>query len=74
MISYTITTHGHLPGARLSRSGHWCNLPHPSVEAAREAAERDAGREEFTITRTAHKALPAFRANGGAAFDSPPRD
>lgn len=71
MIHYTITTHGHLPGARLSKAGHWCNHPHPSVEAAAEAAEQDAGKEEFRITRKAHAALPAYQANAARPLTAP---
>lgn len=49
MIRYHLTTHGHLDGARLSRSMHWTNQPHPSPGAARDAAKADAKGQPFTI-------------------------
>lgn len=41
-LQFVISTHRRLPGARLSLLGHWGNEPHPSVEAAREAARKHA--------------------------------
>lgn len=73
MIRYTITTHGHLEGARLSRAGHWCNLSFSSVEAAEAAAVDDADGREHRITRKALPALPGL-GERGAAFDSAPRN
>lgn len=74
MIRYVITTHAHLPGARLSRLGSWGNLPHDSVEAAEQAAERDAGTTPHIITRKALPALHGGTGERGAAFDSAPRN
>lgn len=66
MIRYVITTHAHLEGARLSRLGSWANIPHPSVEAAETAAQRDAGTLAHIITRKALGALPGMdRRTGG---------
>lgn len=73
MIRYVITTHAHLPGARLSRLGHWCNLAFASVEAAEAAVLDDADGREHRITRKALPALPGL-GERGAAFDSAPRD
>lgn len=49
MIRYHVTRHAHLEGARLSREGHWGNVPHSSVDEAVKAAERDAAGQPFHI-------------------------
>jgi hypothetical protein len=50
-IRYVVATHSWLEGARLSKCGHWGNLPHPDVEAATAAARADAGDRPFTVER-----------------------
>lgn len=59
MIRYLVTTHGHLPGARLSRLGDWGNVPHASIEEAEEAARQDARGAPFRIARKAYEGLPS---------------
>ena len=71
VIHYTITTHAHLPGARLSKSGQWGNMPHQSVEAAKAAAEADARGQPHVIRQQSFPALPGFRANGGGPLTAP---
>lgn len=61
MIRYLVTTHEHLEGARLSRLGHWGNVPHPSVEAAELAARADARGEPVRIAREDFPSLPGLR-------------
>lgn len=51
LIRYVVATHSWLEGARLSKCGHWGNLPHPDVEAATAAARADAGDRFFTVER-----------------------
>ena len=51
MIRYIFTTHAHLPGVRLSRPGHWTNLPHDSDADALEAARKDAKGKPFKVER-----------------------
>jgi hypothetical protein len=51
MIRYLITRHVGLPGVRLSKPGHWGNIPLDDEGAANSAAEQDAGRHPFTIER-----------------------
>jgi hypothetical protein len=48
-LQFIITTHRHLDGARLSLLGHWGNEPHPSVEAARDAARAHAAGRPMAI-------------------------
>lgn len=64
MIRYTVTQHGHLEGARLSKSGHWCNHPHDTVEEARRAAEADAAGQPFHIETRRFPALSTGVATG----------
>ena len=40
-IRYVVATHSWMEGARLSKCGHWGNMPHPDVEAATAAARYD---------------------------------
>lgn len=49
MIRYLVTTYPHATGANLSKPGHWGNLPHTSVAAARAAAVKDAAGEPHVI-------------------------
>lgn len=49
MIHYTITTHPHVIGAYLSRSGVFGNVPHGGVEEARRAAHRDAKGAAYAV-------------------------
>lgn len=51
MIVYQITEHDGIPGARLSKPGHFTNLPHDDEASAREAARIDAGGSPFIIDR-----------------------
>jgi hypothetical protein len=50
-IRYVVATHSWMEGARLSKCGHWGNIPHPDVEAATAAARADAGNSAFTVER-----------------------
>lgn len=52
-LRYMITTHRHLPGVRLSKSGHWLNEPFPNDAQAEAFAVLDAARDRrpFTIER-----------------------
>lgn len=54
-LRYVVATHSWLEGARLSKCGHWGNIPHPDVEAATQAARGDAGDHPFQIERLAVK-------------------
>jgi len=47
---FIITTHRKREGARLSKRGHWGNMPYPDVEAAERAA-RDQGASEILYER-----------------------
>jgi len=60
-MRYLVTTHEHLPGARLSKLGHWGNVPHPDVEAAEGAARLDANGAAVRIAREDFPSLPAVR-------------
>lgn len=51
-MRYIIARHAGLDGVRLSKPGHWGNMPYPSDEAAVAAARRDAGRLPVEIERT----------------------
>ena len=48
-LQFVIVTHRRLDGARLSLLGSWGNEPHPSVEAAREAARAHAAGRPLAI-------------------------
>lgn len=48
-LQFIITTHRRLDGARLSLLGHWVNEPHPSEDAAREAARTHAAGRSLGI-------------------------
>lgn len=74
MIDYVITSHGHLEGVRLSKRGHWANVPFETEENAEDHAKNDAAGEPFTLTRKHFRALPEFNGERGAAMDSPPLD
>lgn len=50
-IRYVVTRHAHLDGVRLSRPGHWGNLPFPSDADATSYAIRDAGAADVMIDR-----------------------
>ena len=50
-IRYVVATHSWMEGARLSKCGHWGNIPHPDVEAATAAARADAGDRPFKVER-----------------------
>lgn len=50
-IHYVVATHSWLEGARLSKCGHWGNMPYPDVEAATAAARADAGDRPLQIER-----------------------
>jgi len=50
-IRYVVATHSWLEGARLSKCGHWGNIPPPAVDAANQAARTDAGDRPFQIER-----------------------
>lgn len=65
MIAYRITSHNGLDGVRLSKLGHWGNIPHPDDNAAELAAEHDARGAPFRIERKHFPALPAFKAKAG---------
>ena len=54
-LQFVITTHRRLEGARLSLWGSWGNIPHPSVEAARQAAREHAAGRPFGIVTEAHR-------------------
>lgn len=45
MTEYVVTTHDHLEGARLSKRGHWGNIPFASVDDAIDAARADAKKD-----------------------------
>lgn len=60
-LAFTITTHGHLAGVRLSLAGHWTNKPHPDDEAAADAARAVAAGRPFTIERKSYPAMTTFR-------------
>jgi hypothetical protein len=51
VIRYLITRHVGLTGVRLSKPGHWGNLPYPDDVAAESAARADAARVPFTVDR-----------------------
>lgn len=55
MIGYLITTHQHLPGVGLAKSGSWGGMRHESDAAAVAAAERDASGKPFDIRRETAK-------------------
>lgn len=55
MIRYFITSHTRLPGVRLSKLGHWGNMPHPDEDAARAAILADAGGQRHAVERTHHR-------------------
>lgn len=57
MIRYLITTHGHLEGVRLSKPGHWGNVPYRCEEEARKAAEKDARGQRIKMERRDYPAL-----------------
>lgn len=59
MTLYHITSHAHLDGVRLSKPGHWGNVPYRSEAGAEEAARLDAG-GPVTIKRERFPALPTF--------------
>lgn len=48
-LRYVVATHSWMDGARLSKCGHWGNMPYPDVEAATAAARLDAGNSPFTV-------------------------
>ncbi len=50
-IRYVVATHSWMEGARLSKCGHWGNLPHPDVAAATAAAIANAGDRPFKVER-----------------------
>ncbi len=54
-LLFVITTHRRLEGARLSLLGQWGNMPHPSVDAAREAARAHAAGQPMAIETKAHR-------------------
>lgn len=61
-LRYTITTHRHLPGVRLSKAGHWLNEPFPNDAQAEAFAVIDARGHAFTIERKPiNKVLSEFR-------------
>lgn len=49
-LAYVITT-ARDGVVRLSKCGHWGNLPHPDVEAATAAARADAGDRPLIVER-----------------------
>ena len=51
MIRYIITTHSHMDGVGLSKSGHWGGFRYPDDAAASAAAETDAKGKPFKIDR-----------------------
>ena len=51
MIRYIITSHLHLPGVRLSKCGHWGNIPYDTEEEARAQAKADAKSAPHSIDR-----------------------
>jgi len=50
-LRYVIASHSWLPGVRLSKPGHWGNIPYPDAETAQAAAAVDAGKSPFTVER-----------------------
>lgn len=48
-LRYIVTSHRGRPGVRLSKVGHWGNLPFPNETAASEHAKSDADGRPFTI-------------------------
>ena len=60
-LAFTITSHAHLPGARLSLAFSFGNLPFDSAEAAETEARRIASNRRFTIERKVYRALPSYR-------------
>lgn len=59
-LAFTITTHRHLTGVRLSLSNNWGNIPFPDEEAALAHAKKVSGVDPFTIERSTWPALPAY--------------
>ncbi len=55
LLVFTVTTHRHLDGARLSLAGQWGNLPHPCEDTAAQAARDLAKGRAYHIER---KGLP----------------
>jgi len=53
-LRYVVATHSWAEGAKLSKRGHWGNLPYADREAATAAAHADAGENPFSIE---HKTL-----------------
>lgn len=62
MPEYRITSHAHLSGVRLSKLGHWANMPFETEAAAQLAAKDDAKGAPFTVERKDYPALPMFGA------------
>jgi hypothetical protein len=61
LIRFLITTHGHLPGVRLSMIGNWGNIPFPDADKAADIARWHADGRPHKIERKAFPALPGFR-------------
>lgn len=49
VLRYALTLSPRLEGVRLSKRGHWGNLPYADEEAARASARADAGKAPFTV-------------------------
>jgi hypothetical protein len=60
-LRFVITSHAHLPGARLSLLGSWANLPFATDEGAERAAVAHANGRAYSIERRAFPALSPAR-------------
>jgi len=61
ILRFSVTSHGHLDGVRLSLSGDFTNHPFPDETAARAEAERIARGRGYTIERKRYPALASYR-------------
>lgn len=59
MTRYLVTRHAHLDGVRLSKPGHWGNVPYPDEDAAETAARQDAQGAPIRIERRSYPGLVA---------------
>lgn len=58
MIRYLVTRHAHLDGVRLSKPGHWGNVPFPDDDAAEKHAAQDAQGAPVRLERRSYEGLP----------------
>lgn len=61
-MRFIITSHGHLPGVRLTIIGDRCNLPFPDEQAARDECAKLAKGKPHSIERGHLPALHRYRS------------